>query len=257
MDFQNNSAGLDRLLSEHTAFVGRDNPFSKFVPVRVPIDTFQQAPQLTKDALGADALDEVAGVMGGEKGAAVISLFTGNSPGAVDRAAFLADLLSNFPTFYAWMKAYLDVRENGYMITPSSETGEYLAIGPGFLSMEESAFAIHADPVEAFRLLGLKLANESVLHSDWDGEKRQFARDVEWTYVRSHPDTPGVAIVPDDSQELIVTGRWTKPGTRLAVQFPTRVPLLTEMDSDAMVSAKQEVVERMFTERNRAGGLGQ
>lgn len=254
MDFKNNSDALDRLFGQHTAFTGKDNPNSRFVPIRVPIENFQKAPQLTKDALGDDALDEVAGVMGGDTGSGVVSLFTGNSPGAVDRAEFLSDLLSNFPTFYSWMKAYIDIRETGFIITHSSETNEYLAIGPGFQSLDESAYAVHENAAEAFRLLNLKLENEIILHCEWTSEQTQFARDVTWSYTRSHPDQPGVAIVPDSEQKLLVTGRWTKPGTRYAVSDNERVSLDAAPDSTAMILAKQLIVEQLWESRERAGG---
>ena len=73
--------------------------------------------QLRDVALGDAALDTVAGVMVETPSGGAVTLFTGNSPGARERAGFLADMLTNFQTFYSWMKAYLDIRQNGFTIT--------------------------------------------------------------------------------------------------------------------------------------------
>lgn len=161
MDFNRNNAGLDRLFSRFSAFT-EGNPSARFAPMHTPIDKYQQSPVLTKDALGAAATDTVAGVMVESNDGGAITLFTGNSPGAVERAGFLADMLTNFQTFYSWMKTYLDIRENGYSITGRPVLGEngeptgdmeYLAIGPGFVSLEESPHVFASTPSSALSLL--------------------------------------------------------------------------------------------------------
>jgi hypothetical protein len=141
------------------------------------------------------------------------------------------------------MKAYIDIRETGFIITHSSETNEYLAIGPGFLSLDESPYAVHENAAEAFRLLNLKLENEIILHCDWTEEQNQFARDVTWSYARS-----------PSGNNLAVTGRWTKPGTRYAVSDSQLVSLDVAWDSTAMVQTKQLIVESLWVSRERAGG---
>lgn len=149
MNFQSNIAGLDNLREQFAAFVGLDNPNSRFTPIRVSVENYKKAPDLTKQQLGDDALSEVSGVMSGTTEDGVITLYTGNSPGSVQRAAFLSDILTNFPIFYAWMMAYLNVRDSGFIVSQSTETGEYLAIGPGFQSLAESPHGIHETPAGA------------------------------------------------------------------------------------------------------------
>lgn len=151
MNFQSNIAGLDNLLSQFAAFIGTDNPGSRFAPIRVSIDNFKKSPDLTKEQLGDEALDEVSGVACGSPTTGAITLYTGNTPGSAQRAAFLADMLTNFPVFHAWMRAYIDTRESGFIVSRNSETGEFLAIGPGFQSLEESPHAVHATPEGAFQ----------------------------------------------------------------------------------------------------------
>lgn len=150
MDFRQNNAGLDQLLTRFGAFT-EGNPNGIFKSMHTPIDKYQQSPILTQEALGDTALDTVAGVMVETPSGGAITLFTGNSPGAKERAGFLADMLTNFQTFYSWMKAYLDIRQNGFIITyrPDTDeggtplnTGTFLAIGPGFLSLDESPYAV-------------------------------------------------------------------------------------------------------------------
>lgn len=161
MDFRQNNAGLDQLLSRFQAFT-EGNPTGIFKSIHTPIDKYQQSPLLTKEALGDAALDTVAGVMVETPSGGAVTLFTGNSPGAKERAGFLADMLTNFQTFYSWMKAYLDIRQNGFTITyrPDTDehgtplnTGSFLAIGPGFLSVEESPYAVHASAEGALSAL--------------------------------------------------------------------------------------------------------
>lgn len=149
MDFRQNNAGLDALMNAFSAFT-KENPDAKFETFRTPIDKYQQSPTLTIEALGAAASDTVAGVKtAGDNGA--VTLFTGNSPGSQDRAVFLANILANFPVFYAWMKTYQDIRQNAFTITYRPDldasgtplnTGSFLAIGPGFQSLEESPHAV-------------------------------------------------------------------------------------------------------------------
>ncbi len=150
MDFRQNNAGLDQLLERFKAFTG-GNPTGIFKSIHTPIDKYQQSPILTKEALGDAALDTMAGVMVETPSGGAVTLFTGNSPGARERAGFLADMLTNFQTFYSWMKAYLDIRQNGFTITYRPDfddsgtplnTGSFLAIGPGFLSLGESPYAV-------------------------------------------------------------------------------------------------------------------
>lgn len=150
MDFRQNNAGLDQLLERFKAFT-EGNPTGIFKSIHTPIDKYQQSPTLTIEALGAAASDTVAGVMVETPSGGAITLFTGNSPGAKERAGFLADVLTNFTTFYSWMKTYLDIRQNGFSITYRPDfdeggtplnTGSFLAIGPGFQSLEESPYAV-------------------------------------------------------------------------------------------------------------------
>lgn len=263
MDFNQNNAGLDALLARYQAFT-QGNPNARFSPFHMPIEQFQRAPELTKEHLGDKALDTVAGVLSGEGEDGVVTLFTGNSPGSPERAAFLVDILSNFHTFYAWMKAYLDIRQNGFTVTYRPDidegtgtplnTGSFLAIGPGFQSLAESPYAVADTAERALSLLMAKFANVHLISDDWDSERRQFTYDVEWTFARSHPDKPGEAVVPDDQQQLVVTGRWIKPGTRLAVKTHRKVPLDTAEGSEAMIAVKREIIDDLWANRERAGG---
>lgn len=171
MDFRQNNAGLDQLLERFAAF--KDGNLSGvFKSMHTPIDKFQESPLLTQKALGDKALDTVAGVMVEGPDGGAVTLFTGNAPGSRERAGFLADMLTNFETFYSWMKTYLDIRQNGFAITYRPDfddagtplnTGSFLAIGPGFLSLEESPYAVAAtaDAALADLLAKMQAAGEA------------------------------------------------------------------------------------------------
>lgn len=258
MDFHKNNVALDKLMQGYGPFLS-GNPTGQFHAIFTPPDQAAAAYDLTKQALGDKALDDVHGVLAGvgqEDG--VMCLFTGNAPSSPARASFLANLLQNFPTFYGWMKAYLDIRQNGYTIAhnkgdPDTGTPEsYLAIGPGFESVEKSVFAVDGTASGALAALMRKMDNEAIMADEWTDDVRRFAYDVEFTYARSHPDTPGVATVPDEHQQLNITGLWRKPNTRRAVRHMIGVPLQTDLNSPAGVAAKQAIVVNLWENRDRA-----
>jgi len=253
MNFQQNNAGLDSLIQRFQSFKA-ENPGGKFSTFHMPIEQFQKAPELTKAALGDKALDTVSGVLSGEGEAGAVSLFTGNGPSSPERASFIVDILSNFETFYAWMKAYLDIRQNGFTVTYRPDTGEqgeplntgsFLAIGPGFTSLAESPYAVADTADGALVALLAKFANEHLVMEDTTDEQRQFIYDMEWTFERAGTNV---------GDQMRVTGRWIKPGTRLAVKSHRHVSLDTAEGSQEMIDAKRAIIDELWDNRERAGG---
>jgi hypothetical protein len=259
MDFKNAKAVLETMVSRFAGFRA-DNPTGKFTPFHMPIEQFQKAPELTKEALGDAALDTVWGVIAGTQEQGSVSVFTGNGPLSPDRAAFLCDILGNFDPIMTWALSYVDQRETGYSVAPLPATPEnpaqrWIAIGPGFRSPDSDPHAVADTPQEAMARLLEKLGNLPLADEAWPDEMRVLAFDTQFSYARSHPDKPGEATVPDDRQTLRITGQWTRPGTRYAVKTHREVPLLTEQDAPEMIAAKRSIIEELWQNRDRAGGV--
>lgn len=137
MDFQQNRAALDLMMQRYMPFLS-GNGDGSFRIFKMPNEEASRAAELTIAAFGDEASQETTGVLSGDN----IGVFTGNSPSSQTRAEFIADLLTNWPTFYGWMQSYLSQCESSYNIVfhPGArlETGEqiepdsWLAVGPGF-----------------------------------------------------------------------------------------------------------------------------
>ena len=258
MNFADNNAALDNLMNLFmNGFSNVDNPDAVFSGFNTPIEAFQQSPVLAKQALGDDAYDIVFGVIAGkvfEGNGGSVAVFTGNTKSAPLRADFIANLLQNWHGFYAWMKAYMDTRENGYMVVPHTE-GKWLAVPPGFDMAEagKRPFAVADSPSAAASLLFEREKNKALVESleTTDAGLKDFAWSLEWLYARSHPPENDAAIVPDELQELVITGIWHRPNTRKAVKTSRNVPLLTENDSPDMLEAKREIVADLYANHQR------
>ena len=156
---------LEGLMEKYFVFM-RGNPEATFPIFSMPYTEAAKAGQMTKDALGDEALDNTFGVKAGD----FVSFFTGNAPSSPERAEFLSSVLTNWTTFYGWMQNYLAQQESGYNIIfhPGAriESGEqiepdgWLAVGPGFFPECGQPIGYGASPSEALSDLHSKMGKE-------------------------------------------------------------------------------------------------